>query len=308
MRAGPLGVLLCVAAAAQSTDPPLDPRIPEILRRIAEEADVFARIARDVISEETLTHRFAKGQSRFKPRVGSTVMERPKVRYETKEIVSEYGFGALAEAPSVLHEFRQVTAVDGRPIVGAEKARRTLSVGLRSNDDHVKKQMLKDFAKHGLVGTVGDFGQMLLMFSRRRVGGFQFDIGGESQLGVDPVLILNYVETSGKDSLTVFEGRETIFQPLIGQLWVRKSDYLPLKITLASQRYRRKQLNRSEASVEYALTAHGVVLPVSVSHKETVNGELFMENRFRYAPFRKFAAETELKFDVVEMPPEPAKK
>jgi hypothetical protein len=274
-----------------------------MLRRIAEEAAVFAKSARDVVSEETLTHRWASGPSRFKPRVGAAAMERPAIRYQSREIVSEYGYGSLAESPNVLREIRSVTAVDGRKIAASEKARQTLSLGLRGKDDSVKKQLLKDFQKHGLKTAATDFGQILLMFSKRRIGGFQFRIAEEKQHGPDTVVVLKYEETSGRDSLTVFEGRDTIYQPMVGEVWVRKQDYVPVRIVVNSQRFKKDKLTQWEATIDYSYTALGVVLPAVVVYKELTDGEVIAENSYRYAPFRRFGAEVEVKFDTIDSPP-----
>ena len=139
-------------------------------------------------------------------------MEKPKISYETREAVSEYGYGAFAESPGVLHEFRKVVSVNGRAVLSAEKARRTLSFGLKSRDDHLKKQLLKDFEKQGITRGATDFGQMLLLFSKRRLSAYRFAMKGEGMIGADAVYIVSYEETGGQ-SLTVFEGNQTSRAP-----------------------------------------------------------------------------------------------
>ena len=54
----------------------------------------------------------------------------------------------------------------------------------------------------------------------------------------------------------------------------------------------------TEGTVDYAMSAHGCILPAAVVHRELVGDKLLSENIFQYTPFRKFGAETELKFDV----------
>ncbi len=292
-----LALLALIPAAARSQAPPA----AEILRRVAEEAEVFRSAARDMVSEETLTHRWMKPPSRFRPRVGQTALEAPKPTLESREVISEYAFGSLKEAPGLLHEFRQVVSVDGRKVVSAEKARRTLSLNLRSDDDRVKKQMLRDFEKHGLKGAATtDFGQILLLFMRRRQSGYRFEMKGESRVGADDAIVLGYEEIRN-ESLTVFAGRDTVHQALKGELWVRKPDYMPLRVTMAVERPEGDYVITIDATVDYAPTAHGVLMPVSVLHRESAKGMVLTENQFRYAPFKKFSAETELKFDVQEI-------
>ena len=59
-------------------------------------------------------------------------MTPPPLKYKTREIVSEYGYSALRDSPSALHEFREVTKVDGRQVMTQETARRTLTLGVTS--------------------------------------------------------------------------------------------------------------------------------------------------------------------------------
>jgi hypothetical protein len=54
---------------------------------------------------------------------------------------------------------------------------------------------------------------------------------------------------------------------------------------------------RDEATVEYTLSSHGALTPVSVVHRQWNGSELVVENSFRYSAFRKFAADAEIKFN-----------
>src|SRR6185369_6125830 len=156
-------VLLSTARAQQAGD------LQSMLGRVSEEAEVFAHSARAVLSEETLRQRTRKTPVRFLPRVGEAATKPPKEEFLTREIVSEYGYSSFKDSPAALHEFREVTSVDGRKVQAQEKARRTLTLGVKSADDNLKKQMLRDFEKHGLTGAVTDFGQLILLFTKRRL-------------------------------------------------------------------------------------------------------------------------------------------
>ena len=59
---------------------------------------------------------------------------------------------------------------------------------------------------------------------------------------------------------------------------------------------------RTEASVDYARSPHGIVVPASVVYKETAGGELISENVFRYSAFRRFSADSEVKFTEISPP------
>ena len=160
-----------------------------------------------VVGEETLRQKVVQRAARFRPRVGSD-MTPPPLKYKTREIVSEYGYSALRDSPNALHEFREVTKVDGRQVMTQETARRTLTLGVTSQDDRLKKRILETFEKHGLVGAATDFGQVLLLFGKRRLGDYEFEPAGKGRLRDEDALGLIYRQTEGKETFTIFEGRK----------------------------------------------------------------------------------------------------
>lgn len=276
-------------------------QIARMTSRLAEEAEAFARTARSVFAEETLQQRTRSPQSRFRPRVGAGAIAPVKPSYRTREIVSEYGYSSLQDAPASLQEFRQVVRVDGRKVQAPEKARTTLSFALNSQRDQEKKKMLQNFEKYGLNGAAADFGQVILLFTKRQLADYAFAPAGLARLGADEAIVLSFRQTGGSESLTVFSGRQALRQKLLGQVWLRRQDFLPLRITLVTVRYEGNQQVHTEASVDYARSPHGIVVPASVVYKETVAGELLSENIFRYSAFRRFGADSEVKF--IEIPP-----
>src|SRR5579859_1970401 len=228
MRRCAVGLILMTGAWAQPSD------IPKMTGRIAEEADVFAHIARAVLSEETLEQRTRKPVSRFHPRVVEPGA--PKEQFLTREIVSEYGYSSFQDSPAALHEFRTVISVDGKKVLAVEKARRSLTLGVKSTDDAAKKQMLRDFEKHGLIGAATDFGQLILLFTKRRLPDYQFAVIGQERIGADATTMLSFKQKSGQEALTIFEGNTALRAELQGVIWVRNPDYLPLRIKLLSSR------------------------------------------------------------------------
>jgi len=192
-----------------------------------------------------------------------------------------------------------VTSVDGRKVLAVDKARRTLTLGVSSADDNLKKQMLKDFEKHGLAGAVTDFGQLILLFTKRRLPNYQFAPVGEQRIGADTAALVSFHQKAGPESLTIFAGREAVRSRLQGTIWLRIPDYRPLRIQLVSERLEATLVVKTEATVDYTMSTHGFVLPAAVTHRETSDGKLLTENVFQYTPFRKFGAESELKFTDV---------
>ncbi len=273
-------------------------KLAKILDRVTEEAEVFRRVAPEILSEETLKQRALKAPGRFHPRVGAAATQPPAVTFQTREIVSEYSFGALKDPPGPLHEFRQVVSVDGKTISAAAAARHSLALGLASADDHARKRMLENFQKCGLANAVVDFGPLILLFTRRQIGNYHFELTGGDRIGADRVKIVSYKQTAGTARMLVFQGRQAIHQPIEGRIFVRAPDGLPLRITIVESRTEDSTVYRDEAVVDYTPNAQGFVAPAAVTHKGFAGSQLLVEDQFRYAVFRKFGAEAAIKFDT----------
>lgn len=298
----------CLLAVLPALAAEQDQRVSGILSRLSEEAEVFRQAAPQTFSQETLRQKARKAPPRFLPRTGDAALKPPPVRYPTREIVSEYSYSFLRESPNVLHEFRQVTSVDGKQVAAPEKARRTLALGMQSSDDIARKQMLMSFEKYGLSGAATDFGQLILLFSKRHIANYRFSIVREDRLGADEALVLEYRQKAGPDAVTIFQERRAIRSPLEGEVWVRKPDYLPLRITMVSRWTQAKSTIQDEAAVDYNPSSLGLIVPISVVHRETAADGLIAENIFHYAPFHKFSAQAEIKFTEGPEEPAPPKK
>jgi len=297
---------LCALAWASLTLNPVlaqPPTLPEILSRVAEEAEVLQQNAPKALTQETLEQRATMPPSRFRPRAGAAVAQSAGTRLQTREIVSEYSVGTLKESANpTLIEFRQVIAVDGRPVQSAEKARHALSLGVHSSDDRLRKRMLEDFAKHGLVDIATDYGLILLAFTKRGQEQMHIELAGKSRIGTDDAEILSWRQTSSESGELEFHGRQVARRALQGTLWVR-SDGLPLRVQAWAEHTEGSHKTRDEATVDYTLSAHGFLTPVSVLHRHIVDARLITENHYRYEPFKLFSADTDIKFTEV---PDPA--
>ncbi|HXM45910.1 MAG TPA: hypothetical protein VN924_32045 [Bryobacteraceae bacterium] len=289
-------VLWCLASAAGAQ------ALPDILSRVSEEAEVFRRVAPQVLAEETLTQRALKAPPRFHPRLGSAAAQPAIAERQTREIVSEYSFGAFKDAPESLHEFRQLISVDGQAVSAAAAARHSLALGLTSSDDHARKRMLEDFQKYGLTDAAVDFGPLLLLFTRRQAGHYHFELTGDGRIGADQVKIVSYTQISGPGRMLVFQGRRATHQPIQGRIYARVPDGVPLRITIVASRVESrpngKSTFRDEAVVDYTPNAQGFLAPAAVTHRAFAGDQLLVEDDFRYSTFRKFGADAEIKFDV----------
>ena len=293
--------LLAWLALAQDPLPP--PRLADLLSRVAEEAEILRQNAPKALTQETLEQRALMPPTRFRPRVGKAAAAPPKPRLMVREIVSEYSVGTLQDSASNnLTEFRQVISVDGRKVQSEERARHFLSIGIKSPDDRVRKRMLEDFAKHGLVDLATDYGILLLAFSKRLQEGLDTALAGEGQVGADAVWVVRWKQRDSAAAMLEFRGSVATRRTMQGTLMVRKSDGLPLRIQAWSEHDR----IRDDATVDYVQSAHGFLTPVSVLFHHVVDGQLITENHYRYEPFKMFSADAEIKFtELTDMPPAP---
>ena len=176
--------------------------------------------------------------------------------------------------------------------------RETLAFGLTSANDRKKKKMLEEFEKRGLIGAVTNFGQILLLFEKRHLSNYSFKPDGRAMLGPEAALVFSFVQVEGPDSMTIFAGKEVIRRKLQGSVWVRESDYLPLRIDLVGSREAGEQTIEWYGLVDYDMSRFGVLLPASVVYREYSEGILLTENRFEYSGFRQFGAQSDIKFEV----------
>ena len=292
-------------------EPAPQPQVSDLLGRAAEEAEILRQNAPKALTQETLEQRTLMPPSRFRPRIGKAATEPSKPRLMVREIVSEYSVGTLKDSESNnLMEFRQVISVDGRKVQSVEKARHALSLGITSTDDRMRKRMLEDFAKNGLVDIATDYGIILLAFSKRLQENLDSALAGESQIGADDVWVINWKQRDAAAGMLEFRGNQAARRSMQGTLLVRKSDGLPLRI----QAWSEHDQIRDDATVDYVQSAHGFLTPVSVVYHHIVKGQLITENHYRYEPFKMFSADAEIKFTelpdppAATTPPPPAKK
>ena len=292
---GPITALLL----AWQTQPALS--LEAILDRLSEEAEAFANLAPKMVGEETLEHQGRRSPPRFRPRVGAKAAQAPAVPYLKRTIVSEYGFGTVRENPGDLREFRKVVSVDGREVLAVHKARLALAVGMNSEDDRARKQMLQAFERHGTLGATSDIGQLILLFRRGALSGYDFTLGPSRE----DMLVVRYRQKAGKEQLRVYQDNEMVRQPLEGEIWVRPEDGLPLRITFNARTDEHKRKAIHSASVAYQPSKFGLLLPSEVRYTKHVEGELMVENTARYSVYQMFRVEADIKFTPEEDAPKP---
>ena len=280
----------------------------QIPPRVAEEAEALEQNAPRILTRESLEQRSLMPPSRFRPRAGSDVERATGPHLRIRQVVSEFSFGTLRSSQSHdLIEFRQVLSVDGLPVQTTDNALRALSQGIRQADDRTRKRMLEEFARNGLVDIATDYALILLAFTGRGQKQMEFSPSGRCYLGADLALALAWKQKSTQGGVVEFHGQESVHRALQGNLWVRASDGLPLRVS-AWMEYTdlARRLIRDEATVDYVVSEHGFLTPASVLHHHVVNGAVMTENLYRYEPFKLFSSSSTITFGSPD--PSPVKK
>ena len=87
---------------------------------------------------ETLVQRAQKPPRRFRLRVGEGANRAPQIEWQTRTIVSEYGFTTFGTENAV-HELRQVVSVDGKSV--KSKGPEELAKLILAQDDARKRAL-----------------------------------------------------------------------------------------------------------------------------------------------------------------------
>jgi hypothetical protein len=274
-------MLLCFALVMRADD-----STQKLVKRLGDEAAAFQKVAPQLVGRETL-HQRALAAPRFKVRVGDAAKQAQAADWKEHEIVSEYAFALLGRQ---IHELRQVTSVDGKRVAGETQAQDALAKLITASDDQRKRRALEQLEKYGLRGGATDFGQILLLFSRANIERYEITAAGPRLMGTVATQVFRYQQLDGPQALTIFRAAATQQLSVQGEIWVREADGLPVRITMTatdSSGDKDKPL-REEATVDYAMSAFGTLLPVETTHRELRAGEEVAENKFSYRDFHRF--------------------
>jgi hypothetical protein len=262
--------------------------LDEYLDAIARTAATFAASAPGLTAEETLDQHGRRGfveiLRKKKNKARDLDIKLPQ-DFHNHQVISSYTLTEIGDG-HVLHEIRTVGTMDGQSPATPGDARHAMTIGLLSADDRTKRELLEDLEHDRLEGAVTDFGQLILLFATHLQKDYAFSLASEQQLGDEPAVVVGYRQISGSQGLTFFEERTEDRQPATGEIWLRRKDLLPLRITLNTEEaLSKKSTIRTEATVNYIPSQFGLV-PESVVHKQFLNSELMVENDFHYADFR----------------------
>ena len=295
-------VLILLALVCASVRPvKSDERTQQLVARLSQEADAFRKLAPNVVGQETLFQRAVKPpKGGFRVRIGASANNVPQPAWQERRIISEYSFASFSGEGGAIHEMRRVTSLDGHKLQDSKKAQDELAAIVMAADDKRKKELLTQFEKYGLLGAVTDFGQLLLLFAPGDVNHYEFTFRRTQNQGAAHLLVFSYQQIDGAEALTVVDarrGQEARNLRLRGEVWVRENDFLPVRVTLVSDQ-QGQDLVREEASVEYAMSPFGALLPFFTEHHELRGTTVVAENKFSYTDFHKFAASSDIKFQT----------
>jgi len=280
------GFFILAALALMSSSLLAEETIPgETLAQISRHASRFWQAASGYFCRETM-HQKALILPKRKLRIGRKATEPVKAEFKDREIVSYYALGSFRITPEALHEFRQVFLVDGKPVIPEAKALQRFQAVLASNDDRAKTELQEDFQQANLAVAATDFGQLILLFTKGNLGKYIFERDTTALIGADRAMVIKFRQSTGPEALRIGEPGKQVNQPLSGKLWVRESDYQPLRITLTATRHLETEEILDEATVDYAPTAAGSVLPASLVYRRYVDGELKVENVSQYSDWQ----------------------
>ena len=277
--------------AAQAPLSAQDDLLQKALPEIAKQASQFWQSAAGYVGREVLHQKALTLPAKRKIRIGVKATQPVQREFKDREIISYYALSTFHATPEALHEFRQVLAVDGKPVMPEPAALRKFQRILSSRDDRARTELQEDFAQANLTVTATDFGQLVLLFTRVNLPKYTFARDSAGFIGADRVIVIKFRQSGGNEALRIEEAGKQVREPLSGQLWVRESDYKPLRITLTAAREQEKQQIRDEARVDYALNAAGAALPVSVVFRRYVGDELRVENISQYSDWRPVSAQ-----------------
>ena len=199
----------------------------------------------------------------------------------TREIVSWYGFSSFSENAESIHEIRGVLTVDGKPAEEARSAEAFCGL-LRGRRDFDKQALAEKFQRSTLTDAPSDFGQLIMLFTRRSIDRYRFHLTGSAMIGAQPVSVFEYRQETGSPGLHLDRAN----LPLAGTIFLR-DDGAPLRITVVSSRRGKDKIEvRDEAEVEYEEARNGVLLPVSLVHRRLNNGAVASDDRAQYSDWK----------------------
>jgi hypothetical protein len=276
-------LLACVALVTAAGAEP--PQLHRVLARVTQEADAFYRSAHRIAGTETLRQTVGDGVRTSRGPRGAEVL----LPSRTTEIVSEYGFIAADEPGAPIREVRRVLTIDGLPW-NSRRTRDadTLADQIRATRQKDRRKSLERFEEHGLFGVATDVSQMLLLFARGGAAKMELVYDRDEPSGPHGTLVVfRYNQLEGEEGVTIYEGDEVVKKKSMGELWVRATDLVPVRVTMNSVREVNDEALRDVLEVRYDMGPFGFVLPSYARHQQFAGGEVIVTTEYTYTSFRE---------------------
>lgn len=262
---------------------PLD----QVLASIGKDASRFWGAAPDYIARETWRQKTIVIPSpRVRLQLSEDSPKPPEPREIIRETISLYALGAFHKSPESLWEFRRVLSVDGKKFGAPASAREDFIDGLRGKDDRWRRKLRERFEKQGAAGTVFDFGQVLLLFTKPRLQQYTFEGAGTERIGAANALRVKFEQQLGAQAMHVLDGGKQATVPLRGEIVVRDPGYAVLQVRVNAVHAKEGHRVRDETTVDYENNAGGAILPASVVHKRFVDDKTNTEDLFQYSDWQ----------------------
>jgi len=283
-------VALCCSLAALATvtwtseEAALPPNLPAPIRELTRQASRFWGAAPNWYCRETLRQRsvIATGKGH---RLHFSLPGAPSTEPATREIVSWYGFSGYGQNSEAIRELREIVSLDGRSLDKQPSPAEFLKV-LQGRDDVAKQTLAETFQASTIGDAPLDFGQLVMLFTRRSIERYTFDSSGPDLIGAVRVVVYRYTQQAGSPGLHL--DRNTTV-PLSGSVYLRATDYAPTRISVTAVRRDKTEI-RDESEVDYQEVSPGVILPASLVHRRFVDGKLFAEDRAQYTDWKPVRA------------------
>src|ERR1035438_9609325 len=244
-----------------------DARLAQALAEVARVAATFWHSAPDYVARETLNQKaLTLPKRRF--RAGASAIQPPKPEFSHREIVSYYALSSFRTSSEALHEFRVIVSVDGQTKPGDSTPDKLRTV-VNADDDKAKKALLNEFERTSLAVAATDFGQLILLFTKANQTKYNFKLRGAALVGAalvgaalvgaDRAMIVDFGQSAGGEALRVVEPGKEVREPLTGQIWIRESGFVPLRITLTTSRRDGSKRVHDEARVDYEPKTNGMI-------------------------------------------------
>ncbi len=284
-----LGSLLTTGwmlAAPPTAQTPPDPALTRLLSGVGTDAGRFWSGAPAYFGTETWTeYSTAAPHKPHKRRLHVGLPPKPPAESTvTSQIVSLYALAPITRRAESLFEFRQVLSVDGKPAGDPAKLRQQFLDALTSEDSKRLRRLRDNFENQAMSGVIIDFGQLILLFTRPGQKQYSYELKPPEHIGALTAVPIDFTQKTGSQGLHISEpGHDQEDTPLHGQIMVSPADGAVLQIRLLADRKLDSHQIHDEAQVDYTRIAPHALVPVSVVHRRTEDGNTLYHDVFTYS-------------------------